>query len=137
MAETNEMPTWAGPEVFPAKPESSAYGALSRKGRRSEFESLEALSAHVRSSRESVEAVWTPDPDWMVPPEAVCDLLEPLRQRFVDLAEADCSNARRNSVVDRKSTRLNSSHKPISYAVFCLQKKKNTTLPLNNLTSQI
>mgnify|MGYP006982507747 CR=1 FL=1 len=26
---------------------------------------------------------------------------------------------------DRKSTRLNSSHKPISYAVFCLKKKKN------------
>ena len=25
---------------------------------------------------------------------------------------------------DRKSTRLNSSHKPISYAVFCLKKKK-------------
>ena len=28
---------------------------------------------------------------------------------------------------DRKSTRLNSSHKPISYAVFCLKKKKNGT----------
>ena len=27
-------------------------------------------------------------------------------------------------VKDRKSTRLNSSHKPISYAVFCLKKKK-------------
>ena len=26
--------------------------------------------------------------------------------------------------IDRKSTRLNSSHKPISYAVFCLKKKK-------------
>ena len=26
--------------------------------------------------------------------------------------------------LDRKSTRLNSSHKPISYAVFCLNKKK-------------
>ena len=26
-------------------------------------------------------------------------------------------------VVDRKSTRLNSSHKPTSYAVFCLKKK--------------
>ena len=25
--------------------------------------------------------------------------------------------------IDRKSTRLNSSHKPISYAVFCLKKK--------------
>src|SRR5258708_21173668 len=28
--------------------------------------------------------------------------------------------------VDRKSTRLNSSHQIISYAVFCLQKKKQT-----------
>src|SRR5205809_3532930 len=28
-------------------------------------------------------------------------------------------------VVDRKSTRLNSSHGYISYAVFCLKKKKN------------
>src|SRR6266542_4136928 len=29
---------------------------------------------------------------------------------------------------DRKSTRLNSSHGSISYAVFCLKKKKNNTL---------
>src|SRR4051794_41410879 len=29
---------------------------------------------------------------------------------------------------DRKSTRLNSSHPSISYAVFCLKKKKNDTL---------
>src|SRR5437899_7966181 len=28
--------------------------------------------------------------------------------------------------IDRKSTRLNSSHLGISYAVFCLKKKKNT-----------
>src|SRR3712207_8413898 len=28
---------------------------------------------------------------------------------------------------DRKSTRLNSSHANISYAVFCLKKKKNKT----------
>src|SRR5260221_8310754 len=28
-------------------------------------------------------------------------------------------------LVDRKSTRLNSSHTVISYAVFCLKKKKN------------
>src|SRR5438874_6890773 len=28
-------------------------------------------------------------------------------------------------VLDRKSTRLNSSHVEISYAVFCLKKKKN------------
>src|SRR5690606_19853860 len=30
---------------------------------------------------------------------------------------------RRREVVDRKSTRLNSSHVKISYAVFCLKKK--------------
>src|SRR5690349_23789688 len=29
------------------------------------------------------------------------------------------------SIQDRKSTRLNSSHVEISYAVFCLKKKKN------------
>src|SRR2546430_12417556 len=32
--------------------------------------------------------------------------------------------------LDRKSTRLNSSHSQISYAVFCLKKKKNTYLSL-------
>src|SRR5258705_350680 len=31
----------------------------------------------------------------------------------------------RSSRTDRKSTRLNSSHLGISYAVFCLKKKKN------------
>src|SRR5438876_4620966 len=30
-------------------------------------------------------------------------------------------------MIDRKSTRLNSSHPSISYAVFCLKKKKNYT----------
>src|SRR5258708_23451768 len=32
---------------------------------------------------------------------------------------------RHQSAEDRKSTRLNSSHQIISYAVFCLKKKKN------------
>src|SRR3712207_7808878 len=32
--------------------------------------------------------------------------------------------------LDRKSTRLNSSHANISYAVFCLKKKIRTSLPL-------
>src|SRR5690606_41335448 len=31
-----------------------------------------------------------------------------------------------NAIKDRKSTRLNSSHVKISYAVFCLKKKKTT-----------
>src|SRR5437868_13152561 len=46
-------------------------------------------------------------------------------------AHAGCSfvsGQRRNAVpitTDRKSTRLNSSHVSISYAVFCLKKKNN------------
>src|SRR5438876_5587037 len=35
--------------------------------------------------------------------------------------------------LDRKSTRLNSSHPSISYAVFCLKKKKNKQTPINKL----
>src|SRR2546430_9551812 len=34
---------------------------------------------------------------------------------------------------DRKSTRLNSSHSQISYAVFCLKKKKNIVAGLNRI----
>src|SRR5690554_8027227 len=42
----------------------------------------------------------------------------------------DLLNARLEHIsLDRKSTRLNSSHVRISYAVFCLKKKKNNTLP--------
>src|SRR5271168_4923530 len=35
----------------------------------------------------------------------------------------------RRRASDRKSTRLNSSHRTISYAVFCLKKKKEITAP--------
>src|SRR2546430_8908372 len=36
-----------------------------------------------------------------------------------------CLGVGNQLIVDRKSTRLNSSHSQISYAVFCLKKKKN------------
>src|SRR5436309_11970853 len=38
---------------------------------------------------------------------------------------------------DRKSTRLNSSHVKISYAVFCLKKKKKQYVVDNRFTQQI
>src|SRR2546430_8926706 len=48
--------------------------------------------------------------------------------------EADAlSNARQQ--IDRKSTRLNSSHSQISYAVFCLKKKKKQTTTRANSAS--
>src|SRR5438874_6059282 len=39
-------------------------------------------------------------------------------------------SARPSGDQDRKSTRLNSSHVEISYAVFCLKKKKNKDINL-------
>src|SRR3712207_7297779 len=36
---------------------------------------------------------------------------------------------------DRKSTRLNSSHANISYAVFCLKKKKKETYMLDSVSA--
>src|SRR6266496_6215921 len=38
---------------------------------------------------------------------------------------------------DRKSTRLNSSHVEISYAVFCLKKKKTQPSPVVHLPSRL
>src|SRR3712207_6915575 len=61
---------------------------------------------------------------------------EPGHQAGADLGEVDggrCGGrvgadgeqqGGRRDAVDRKSTRLNSSHANISYAVFCLKKKK-------------
>src|SRR5258705_7870384 len=39
--------------------------------------------------------------------------------------------------LDRKSTRLNSSHLGISYAVFCLKKKKKPTLTYRNCNTSL
>src|SRR5438270_5507598 len=39
----------------------------------------------------------------------------------------------KNAEIDRKSTRLNSSHSQISYAVFCLKKKTAKILAVNSL----
>src|SRR5256885_7439310 len=51
----------------------------------------------------------------------------PLRRRqFADLCAHVCQQVTERGERDRKSTRLNSSHLVISYAVFCLKKKKQT-----------
>src|SRR5258708_20632534 len=55
----------------------------------------------------------------------------PLADRLAKLLRCiPCPEQLRQAIRDRKSTRLNSSHQIISYAVFCLKKKKqhNTIL---------
>src|SRR5256885_9719777 len=52
-------------------------------------------------------------------------------ESLADVVLGHGRNLRHRFVEDRKSTRLNSSHLVISYAVFCL-KKKNTEPNANN-----
>src|SRR5205809_5757076 len=58
-----------------------------------------------------------------LPPEhaAVADVLRGHQRRW------KLRPVLRSPLIDRKSTRLNSSHGYISYAVFCLKKKKQNT----------
>src|SRR3712207_2501210 len=49
-----------------------------------------------------------------------CEHVDVIEQLAIDRLKA---------LLDRKSTRLNSSHANIAYAVFCLKKKKKITLP--------
>src|SRR2546430_9700367 len=56
--------------------------------------------------------------------------LEVVQSHTVDRGEAAMHQ-------DRKSTRLNSSHSQISYAVFCLKKKKNTKTYTNTTNQRI
>jgi len=46
--------------------------------------------------------------------------MKPVKQK----KQAASKDTKRANQTDRKSTRLNSSHQIISYAVFCLKKKK-------------
>src|SRR5438132_9951941 len=59
----------------------------------------------------------------------------PFHIRTCGSNHAEChTEARLETRIDRKSTRLNSSHTVISYAVFCLKKKKTTRLYKQNRT---
>src|SRR2546430_4189310 len=51
-----------------------------------------------------------------------------LDQALVARMNGQVAQAPRPQELDRKSTRLNSSHSQISYAVFCLKKKKSITV---------
>src|SRR5690625_6954974 len=53
-------------------------------------------------------------------------ILQVQERRQKDMSDLMLRNEAAQLLRDRKSTRLNSSHVAISYAVFCLKKKKKT-----------
>src|SRR3712207_8894071 len=81
---------------------------------------LEALVAQLQLHRSGGQVVPSkPAGDRLRDVEQRC--VEPAAIRRVDVERVLVPDALR----DRKSTRLNSSHANISYAVFCLKKKHN------------
>src|SRR2546426_9063884 len=94
---------------------------------------LAADPAEIRAALEhAARATRSTDPlPWdVLTPEQAADLDAIAAQIF---PTDDTPGAREARVVnlDRKSTRLNSSHLVISYAVFCLKKKKKMVKLLN------
>src|SRR2546429_5796604 len=61
-------------------------------------------------------------------------VLAAVRAYAVDLSQIHQDTTSVKLTGDRKSTRLNSSHGYISYAVFCLKKKKHQTVSVLNLS---
>src|SRR2546430_12658761 len=77
---------------------------------------------------------------WVDPPSGVTVTGMPTELPIVTVSEAGAEIEKSTmpppvrGTVDRKSTRLNSSHSQISYAVFCLKKKKQSQAYLCSTT---
>src|SRR5437764_6521940 len=67
-------------------------------------------------------------PAWQISSKRLCSGSLKKRARAFMAGNAATRGLRRR---DRKSTRLNSSHRCISYAVFCLKKKKKKKRDIN------
>src|SRR5690625_6115591 len=66
----------------------------------------------------------SPDPYFILPIVAAGATF--LQQKLMMAGSPAGQNPQMQIMLDRKSTRLNSSHVAISYAVFCLKKKNNS-----------
>src|SRR5256886_3601579 len=86
------------------------------------FRSREPLERTHRAGLRRVDLRRVPDADLHLIPRGV--------RRVLPVAAGDNPTGRESRLClrDRKSTRLNSSHSQISYAVFCLKKKKTRQL---------
>src|SRR2546430_11603563 len=65
------------------------------------------------------------------------DFARMLLERKIVRGEMHSAQTQQHWRSDRKSTRLNSSHSQISYAVFCLKKKKKQRIQINSIRSAV
>src|SRR2546430_7164105 len=74
--------------------------------------------------------------------DSICELCHNCRAKWIRQGKnlpdpTGAGRAPRRLAADRKSTRLNSSHSQISYAVFCLKKKKKYQLQNSALVYEV
>src|SRR5690625_6642966 len=82
---------------------------------------------------------WTDGSSWAQLAELLADRYEVVtwdRRGHSRSADTDEPGSRTEDATDRKSTRLNSSHVAISYAVFCLKKTTRKPMPYEQLVQQ-
>src|SRR5947208_8040570 len=84
--------------------------------------------SHISRSARAPKRETSPSHASASPTDAPTESTSPSIGRAVDSPLIISPQARAGR--DRKSTRLNSSHQIISYAVFCLKKKKHHAAPL-------
>src|SRR5699024_12293814 len=99
-------------------------------------ESVHHLVLHSFPTRRSSDL--KSDPHWRsfqsVDPPGVKDVIpfcskrHRPKQQLISWPKSQSPRYGQSIQIDRKSTRLNSSHVSISYAVFCLKKKKKTQI---------
>src|SRR3712207_7289524 len=80
-----------------------------------------------RSARDVVDKIREETSELEAVLDAASDDHARTEEEMGDLLFAIANLSRKLGIEDRKSTRLNSSHANISYAVFCLKKKKKNT----------
>src|SRR5688572_31074512 len=83
------------------------------------------IDQHVHNRSIQIHS-YTPDP----PVQAHVDHLAAVT-RTCNIGSLAGTDSGLRCILDRKSTRLNSSHSQISYAVFCLKKKKKKNRTTN------
>src|SRR5690606_41871217 len=103
------------PHPFP--PLGRCFVLLTQRPPRPTLFPYTTLFRSSRSSRASCSAIS------LHPPESLTILSTRVR---LNTRRRPAPHGKAGPTADRKSTRLNSSHVKISYAVFCLKKKKST-----------
>src|SRR5699024_6645100 len=112
---------WASTVSAPSRSTSSAPSSCSS------WEVIRRVCTHIREASEetantpSAEAPAPTSREWVTSPVVEVAIVS---RTTASAMNSPISAIRAQRLRDRKSTRLNSSHVSISYAVFCLKKKK-------------